>query len=152
MCIEVAAKHESLDSIGHSTANSVREDLGIQNVSKIRYTEAYYIEGLSKNEAKPIAEKVFLGPIAQTYSINKNAYPEFCFLIEVKFHPDVTDNLAIVTKEAIEDFLGKKLDGKITTSRKYYIYGNVSREAAEKIASGLLANGIIETYKIEGKP
>ncbi|VVB99689.1 Phosphoribosylformylglycinamidine synthase subunit PurS [uncultured archaeon] len=151
-CIEVAFSDEKLDSVGLSTAASVHEDLGIQGITKIRYSEAYCLDlspAMTEKQAKAIAEKVILDPISQKYSLNKNLFPDFDFLIEVKFHPDVTDNLAIVTQEAIEDFLGKKVEGKIVTSRKYYIYGSIGKQEAEKIAGGLLANGIIETYKIE---
>ncbi len=150
--IEVAFSDERLDSSGISVKSSVSEDLGISTIRKVRCSEAYYLEvPIEGEKLSEVAQKVFTDPIVQSFSIDKNLLEDFDFLIEVKLHPDVTDNLAIVTHEAIEDFLGYKVRGQVRSARKFYISGKISEKDAGRIAKEMLANEAIETYTVEAK-
>ena len=150
--VEVAFSNEGLDSIGYSTKNSVSEDLGIEGLEKIRYSEAYYIyTSLENGKLREIIEKVFVDPVLQSFSIDEDLIKDFDFKVEVKYHADVTDNLAIVAKEAMEDYLGVKVEGNVKTARRYYITGQITIEQAKRIAKEMLANEIIETYSVEAK-
>jgi len=53
--------------------------------------------------------------------------------------------------EGVIDYLGKELNGKIITAKKYYFEGKASPKQVERIAKELLANEVIETYKIGEK-
>jgi len=69
----------------------------------------------------------------------------------VGFRPGVTDNVGKTAREAVELLLQiKKGTRKIEvyTSRQYLIKGKITRSDAERIASGLLANDLIERYEI----
>lgn len=149
--VEVAFRDESLDSVGISTKNSVSEDLGIQGISRVRYSEVYYVESNTGLNIEEIAKNVLSDPIIQDYSIDSNLFTDYDYVIEVKLHPDVTDNLAIVIGEAISDYVGKKFGGKISTSRRYYTSGSISIEGAQRIAKELLANEVVETFTVEAK-
>tara|TARA_Y100000310_G_scaffold322298_1_gene381176 strand:+ start:1141 stop:1602 length:462 start_codon:yes stop_codon:yes gene_type:complete len=146
--IEVAFKDNNLDSIGLSTKNDIEEDLGIKEIENTHFAEMYYFDVQEKLNLKEIAEKVFIDPITQTFSIDEEIFPKYDFYLEVKLHPDVTDNVGIVALEGVSDYLGKKLNGKIITAKKFYFEGKASREKVERIAKELLANEVIETYEI----
>ncbi|MFH1390763.1 MAG: phosphoribosylformylglycinamidine synthase subunit PurS [Candidatus Diapherotrites archaeon] len=148
--IEVAFKDNNLDSIGLSTKNSIEEDLGIKEIETTHFSEIYYFDVQEKLNLKEIAEKVFIDPITQTFSINEEIFPKYDFYLEVKLHPDVTDNVGIVALEGVNDYLGKELNGKIITAKKFYFEGKASTEQVERIAKELLANEVIETYEIGG--
>ncbi len=151
-CIEVAFLDERFDSAGICVKNYVSEDLGISGIEKVRCSEGYYLQvPLEGPKLEEVCQKVFADPIVQRYSIDHNLLTDFDFLIEVRLHPDVTDNLAIVTHEAIEDYLGYKVRGEIRSARRYYVSGKIPAKDAGKIAKEMLANEAIETYTIEAK-
>ena len=148
-CIEIAFSNELLDSTGIGAKNDIKEDLGIKGIEKVRFTELYYLElDLPAEKIDEIARMVFLDPIVQTYSIGRGIFPQYDYYVEVRLHADVTDNLGIVAKEAIEDFLGKKIEGVVRSAKRYYISGKISQEDAQRMAKGLFANEIIETYRV----
>mgnify|MGYP001602782590 CR=1 FL=1 len=148
--IEASFLEKNLDPIGESIKNDVLEDLGIAGIETLRYAEAFYLDfPLSQKELSQIAEKVFIDPLFQGAFINQNSFKKFDYSLEVKFHPDVTDNVGIVSLEAVSDFLGKKMEGTVRTSRKYYFFGTITKSDVERIAREMLANGVIETYSIE---
>ncbi|MCR4335208.1 MAG: hypothetical protein NUV57_01580 [archaeon] len=149
--IEVAFKDNNLDSIGISTKNDIEEDLGIKEIEHVHFAEIYYFDVQEKLNLKEIAENVFIDSITQTFSIDEEIFPKYDFYLEVKLHPDVTDNVGIVALEGVNDFLGKKLEGKIITAKKFYFEGKITHKQIEKIAKELLANEVIETYEIGEK-
>jgi phosphoribosylformylglycinamidine synthase len=60
----------------------------------------------------------------------------------------VTDNVGKTATEAIELLVEKRKPLKVYTSRQYVIQGKIGRNEAERIASGVLANDLIERYEI----
>ncbi|MEM4391061.1 MAG: phosphoribosylformylglycinamidine synthase subunit PurS [Candidatus Diapherotrites archaeon] len=147
--IEITFSDQTLDSVGISVKNDIEEDLKIQGIKKVRYSEVYYIQmQLDKNQLEEIAQKLFVDPIIQEYSINQDIIKDYDFMIEVKYHDNVTDNLGLTAEEAIKDFT-KKTPQKVQSARRYYFYGN--EKQVEKIALGLLCNPIIENYQVRKK-
>ena len=148
--IEVALKNQNLDSNGFSTKQDIQDDLQINEIDSVKFTELYYFNTqVPEDKLKQVAEKVFIDPIIQNYSLNKTIFENFSYYIEVKLNSDVTDNVGIIAKEAMEDYLGEKIEGNIRTAKRYYFEGNVSKEILEKIAKELLANDVIETFEIK---
>ena len=151
-CIEIAFSDERLDSTGISAKSDIEEDLGIRGVEKARFSELYYIDLPDEmGRIGEIAEKVFLDPIVQKHSLGPPIFKDYDFYIEVRLHNDVTDNLGMVAKEAIEDYLGRKAGGTVRSAKRYYLTGRIKREDAEKMARKLFANEIIETFTVAGK-
>jgi len=150
--IEVAFSDKSLDALGEATKHDINDDLGIASVEAINTTELYYFEtSLVEEKIREITEKVFIDPLIQKYSLDKDIYTDYNYCIEVKFNADVTDNVGMVAEEAIKDFTGKK-EGNIRTAKRFYLHGALTKEETERIASELLANDVIEKYSIkEGK-
>jgi len=145
--IEVGFKEDVIDALGNSVKKRIIDDLKI-NVESVRTINVYTIDSeLSKEELEILGEVLFSDPIIQNFSINKSIVNSFDWLIEVGFKPGVTDNVGKTAKEGIEDIFKTEING-VYTSRQYIINGNISREDAEKIASGLLANQLIERWEI----
>lgn len=152
--IEIGFKEGLRDALGEKIKRRIIEHLQI-NVDSVTTIEVHTIDGnLSKEELELAAAGPLSDPIIQNYTINSSLADRFDWMIEVGFRPGVTDNVGKTAREAIELLLGElpeKIAG-VYTSRQYVIEGQISREEAERIASSLLANDLIERYVIvDGK-
>jgi phosphoribosylformylglycinamidine synthase len=144
--IEVCFKKGMKDALGESIKKRIIEDIHI-NVDAVRTIEVYSIDAdLSSEQVMTLGEKLFADPIIQVFS-DKPLAKDFSWLIEVGFKPGVTDNVGNTAKRASGDILGTSLNG-IYFSRQYLLEGKITKEDAEKIAGGLLANGLIERWEI----
>jgi phosphoribosylformylglycinamidine synthase II len=152
--IEIGFKEEIRDAHGEKIKRRIIEHLHI-NIDSVKTIEVHTIEGkLTEEELAMVAAGPLSDPIIQNFSINSGLADRFDWLIEVGYRAGVTDNVGKTAKEAIELLLGNPLDRLmgVYTSRQYVIEGPISREDAERIASSLLANDLIERYTIvDGK-
>ena len=152
--IEVGFKPGIKDALGEKTQRKIIEHLGI-NVESVETVEIYTVEGnVTDEDAERIARGPLSDPVIQQCAVNKGIAKDFTWLIEVGFKPGVTDNVGKTAREAIELFLANDRTGSVDvyTSRQYVIKGNLDRNDAEQIASGLLANDLIQHYNvIDGK-
>lgn len=148
--IEIGFREGIRDALGEKMARRIVEHLRIA-VGRVRTIEVHTIDGhLSFEELEKIAQGPLSDPIIQEYAINSGLADRFDWLIEVGFRPGVTDNVGKTAKEAVElllDVRSDRLKG-IYTSKQYVIEGAISRQDAEKIATSLLANELIERYDI----
>jgi len=149
--IEVGFKTGIRDALGEKTKKRIIDTLALK-VSNVATIEVYTIDGeLSAAELQEAASGPLSDPVIQEFSINRPLAKNFDWLIEVGFRPGVTDNVGKTAREAIELLLGDAaVPGKINvyTSRQYLISGQISRSGAETIASGLLANDLIERHQV----
>ncbi len=72
------------------------------------------------------------------------------WLVEVGFRPGVTDNVGRTAREAISAISNIKFKDNeaVYTSKQYLITGNLEKTQVETIAGGLLANELIQYYRI----
>ncbi len=134
------------DALGEGIRKRIIEDLHI-NVKSVRTIDVYTIDGrILPEELSLLGEKVFADPVIQVFSEEPLA-DDFSWLIEVGFRPGVTDNVGATARKACEDVLKTSLNG-VYFSRQYIINGDITKEEAGKIAGGLLANSLIERWKI----
>jgi phosphoribosylformylglycinamidine synthase II len=152
--IEIGFKEGIRDAHGEKIKRRIVEHLHI-NVDSVKTIEVHTIEGnLTDEELAMVAAGPLSDPIIQNFSINSGLADCFDWLIEVGFRPGVTDNVGKTAKEAMELLLGNP-SGRLTgvyTSRQYVIEGPINGKDAERIASSLLANDLIERYVIvDGK-
>ncbi|MGB2762238.1 MAG: phosphoribosylformylglycinamidine synthase subunit PurS [Minisyncoccales bacterium] len=156
--IEVYFKKEIRDAKGESIKKRIKEDLGIL-VNEVKTVDVYTIDAdLSKKQLDLLGGNLFANPVIQEFSIDSSP-TTFCrkvvgvfdWLIEIGFKPGVTDNVAKTAKGAIEDMLGKKINGDIYTSKKYLIAGQLEKKDIEKIAQDILANELIQRWLILNK-
>jgi phosphoribosylformylglycinamidine synthase len=145
--IEVGFKTNVVDALGNSVKKRIMEDLKIKTDS-VRTVDVYTIDSeFSKEELKMLGEVLFADPVIQNFTVNKSLAEDFEWLIEVGFKPGVTDNVGKTAKEGIEDIIKTRING-VYTSKQYVIKGEIKREDVERIASGLLANQLIERLEI----
>lgn len=149
--IEVGFKEGIRDALGEKTRKRITENLGLQ-VSNVATIEVYTIAGdLGDAELQAVAAGPLSDPVIQNFSINRPLAKNFDWLIEVGFRPGVTDNVGKTAREAVTLLLGDRIGTRkigVYTSRQYLISGPISQADAEKIASGLLSNDLIERHQV----
>jgi len=148
--IEVAFKPRFRDAAGESTLCKIKNHLGI-SLDSVRVVEVYTIDGeISPAEAELLREKLFTDPVVQYSTVDRPLADDFDYMIEVGFRPGVTDNVARTSVEGIHDVLHREFDGglKVYNSRQYLLKGEINRKQTEHIASDLLANDLIQQWKV----
>jgi phosphoribosylformylglycinamidine synthase len=149
--IEVGFKEGIRDALGEKTRKRITENLGLR-VFNVATIEVYTIAGdLSDSELQAAAVGPLSDPVIQSFSINRPLAKNFDWLIEVGFRPGVTDNVGKTAREAVTLLLGDRIGTRkigVYTSRQYLISGPISQSDAERIASGLLSNDLIERHQV----
>jgi phosphoribosylformylglycinamidine synthase len=148
--IEVAFKPEYRDPLGQSVQRSIVEDLGLE-VTQVRTVEVYTIDAtLTADEVERLRQELFTDPITQVSSAGAPLAGACDWIVEVGFRPGVTDNVGRTARQGIEAVLGRRLrpEEAVYTSRQYLLSGDLSREAVERIAGDLLANALIQRWRI----
>jgi len=149
--IEVGFKEGIRDALGEKTKKRIIDNLGLP-VEKVTTIEVYTISGnLTADELREAAAGPLSDPVIQEYSINRPLAKNFHWLIEVGFRPGVTDNVGKTAREAVTLLLGDNISERkisVYTSRQYLISGQIPKIDAERIASGLLANDLIERHQV----
>ena len=150
--IEIGFRKNIRDALGEKVKRRIVENLHF-NVEHVSTIDVFTIEGaLTKTELRQAATGPLSDPVIQKHAVNSGLAEGFDWLIEVGFRPGVTDNVGKTATEAIELLVEKRKPLKVYTSRQYVIQGKIGRNEAERIASGVLANDLIERYEIvEGK-
>jgi phosphoribosylformylglycinamidine synthase len=150
--IEIGFRKNIRDALGEKVKRRIVENLQI-HVERVSTIDVFTIEGdLTKTDLRNAATGPLSDPVIQKHAINSALAEGFDWLIEVGFLPGVTDNVGKTATEAIELLIEKRKPLKVYTSRQYAIHGKIGRNEAQRIASGVLANDLIERFEIvEGK-
>lgn len=162
-CIETALKPDLLDAEAKGLQKKAREyfDIDIQDG---RTVNLITIDAdLSKAEIEVIQNQILTNPVIQISSSETPLNIDFDWCIWVGFRPGVRDNAASTAIEAIRDLLKRDFkEGEgVYTSKRYCLIGNrdnlfgnqnhLTYVDVQKIASQLLANPIIQQWKIFSK-
>ncbi len=122
-------------------------------VSKIVITDNYLVHAdISASVSEKIAGAL-IQPVTQDYHINTPCDPgDFNCAIEIGYLPGVTDNVSHTTREMIEDIVKTSLDPEksVFTTTTYFVWGDINRELAEKIALELY-NPLIQRMKVKNR-
>lgn len=148
--IEIGLRQDLPDPIGKKVRHRISHDLGV-HVEAIRSVDGYIIDkDLSKEDLDIICEEVFRDPVIQIASVDDPIGGHYDWLIEVGFRPGVTDNVARTARECVERTLNLKFtkDEGVYTRRLYFITGRLDRATVEGIAKDLLANELIQTWRV----
>ncbi|MBI5017172.1 MAG: phosphoribosylformylglycinamidine synthase subunit PurS [Deltaproteobacteria bacterium] len=153
--VEVAMKGHLRDARGEGVAREVREFLH-RSVEEVRTLDVYTVDlGLGADEVERGAKEALSDPIVQDAAVGLplalRSHPAFHWAVEVGFLPGVTDNVGRTAKEALEMLLGRAFphEAQVYTAVQYLLRGeDLTREGAEAIAVGLLANPLIERWEI----
>ncbi|MDD5101053.1 MAG: AIR synthase-related protein [Syntrophales bacterium] len=156
--IEIGFRAGIRDALGEKIKRRIIDHLRIP-VDSVRTIEVYTIDGpLDPEELEKAAQGPLSDPVIQEIAIDRGLARGFDWLIEVGFRPGVTDNVGKTAGEAISLLTGKPVH--VYTSRQYVIHSvrdrcvldTLTRTDAERIASELLANDLIQRYDIlDGK-
>ncbi len=148
--IEITLKPELMDAEGQGVRSKARDYFGIET-DDIRSVHIITIDAdLSAKQLKSCQEGIFTNPVTQQSSLNPLPLP-FDWIIWVGFRPGVRDNAGATAVEAMEDMLGIAFgeNDAVYTSKRYCLRGQaITRSDVEKIANELLANDIIQQWKI----
>ncbi|MBQ3835189.1 MAG: phosphoribosylformylglycinamidine synthase subunit PurS [Elusimicrobia bacterium] len=151
--IEIKTKKGFVDPQGVHTSADIAS-IGIKDISSVKYIAIYRLIGnINKKQAELIGKELLSDKITEDFSvkeyndlkdkkIEKNS-------IEVWFKHGVTDTVSESVVKAIKD-LGIKEDIAVKTGKKYCLTGkDISEIKLKKIATGLLANTLIQEYLIK---
>jgi phosphoribosylformylglycinamidine synthase len=146
--IEIFTKKVFKDSHGEYILSEI-SGVEIKGITKVDYARIYIIDGdINKIEAKTIASELLSDKITEKFEISSNSKKSKNSVIEVLYKKGVTDTVSESVIKAIKD-LGITKQVKVKTGHKYYLHGNISKTVLDKIAVKLLANTLIQEYKIK---
>ena len=148
--LEIALKESLIDAEGEGIRQKAKQYFDIQ-LSRVRCIHVVTIDAdLSSGQLKTIQQGVFTNPVTQISSFEPLDV-NFDWTIWVGYRPGVRDNPGSTAVEAVEDILKFKFGPgrSIYTSRRYCVEGQgLVIDDLEKIAGELLANNIIQQWKI----
>lgn len=124
-------------------------DLGIKGITAVETGSIFLIKGkISPANLKKVAQELLVDPVIQEFYSGKRALPKGAVSVEVWFKEGVTDTVGETARKGMAD-LGITGEFVVSTARRYLLYGkNISEKKAAAIAGRLLANEVIQTYKI----
>ncbi len=151
--LEITIKPHLFDAEGEGVRRKASDYFGI-DLQSVRTIHILTIDAdLSDRQLHMLQQEVFTNPVTQISSYDPLPV-EFDRIIWVGYRPGVRDNAGSTAMEAAEDILGIKfaLHQAIYTSKRFCLTGkNLTAENADKIAGELLANDIIQQWRIYGK-
>jgi phosphoribosylformylglycinamidine synthase II len=148
--LEIALKPDLVDAEGDGIRRKAADYFGI-HLEAVRTVNVVTIDAdLSGDQLETVRTELFTNPVTQISSFDPLAV-DADWVIWVGFRPGVRDNPGATAVEAIEDLLGVAF-GKgraVYTSKRYCLRGpGLGAADADKIAAELLANGIIQQWKV----
>jgi phosphoribosylformylglycinamidine synthase len=158
--IEIFMKRDFRDLHGEHILSEICE-LAIKGITKVKYSTLYLIDGdINFSQAKMLAVELLSDKITQSYAarhytslnskdVNLQESPTSpsISVIEVWYKLGVTDTVSESVIKAVKD-LGFNKNIKVRTARKYYLYGATKQIVLNSIATKLLANTLVQEYKI----
>ena len=144
--VRVASRNEKEDLRGIDLSVELKGTA----ITKVRTNRLYRLEGVSKIQAKILAEKLFCEQINQDYSLDQSLIDGKSQKIEIAYKPGVMNpEVASIIKSA-ED-LGIKLIAA-DSSTEYHFFGKVSQKEINQIVEKLrLLNTTVE-YVVDKEP
>jgi phosphoribosylformylglycinamidine synthase II len=142
-------------------ARAVLDDiriLGIPSVEAVRVSDLCFLRGdLSRDDVQILCDELLVDPVVQGAHASRyegaerpehteDGSDQHTVAIEVGYHPGVTDS------EADNLIMGAGRLGiqveQAATGTRYELVGNLSLEQVQHIATGLLCNGVIQSYTV----
>ncbi|MFH1540145.1 MAG: phosphoribosylformylglycinamidine synthase subunit PurS [bacterium] len=148
--VEVFVKDGLVDAVGEGLKLDI-EDLGIGGVKDVRAIQVYEIEGsIGRREAERIGAELLADAVSQGHRIGDRApgASKKSWVVDVKYHPGVTDTVGASALKGIRDMRIKGV-GSARTSMRYIVTGKVSEKNMDAVCRRLLANTVIQTYRMK---
>ncbi len=151
--IEIALKPELMDAEGESLRKKAGDYFGLQ-LGQVRTISIVTIDApLTAQQVKRVQDEIFTNPVTQWSSLEPLPV-DFDWCIWVGYRPGVKDNAGDTALEAMADLLQLNFsdDDAVYTSKRYCIRGQgLAAGQVEMLASELLANDIIQQWRIYGR-
>lgn len=154
MIFEIAIKMKKGFSNPHTThlVGDI-EGIGVKGIKSVEYMPVYRVDSdITGKQAEIIASELLSDKITEEFVVNKyNSLTDKQiekYSIEVWFKSGVTDTVSESVVKAIKD-LGILNKVTVKTGHKYLLNGDIDDKKLTKIATGLLANTLIQEYKIK---
>lgn len=148
--LEIALQPALVDAEGEALRRKAREYFGIET-QRIRTVQILMIDAaLGAEDLERIQREIFTNPVTQRSAWGTLDLPAD-WVLWVGLRPGVRDNAGATAVEAIEDLLGRALGpGEAAyTSKRYCIEApRASRRELERIAAELLANDLIQQWRL----
>jgi phosphoribosylformylglycinamidine synthase len=148
--LEIALKDHLIDAEGEGLRKKARSYFGVE-IDRIRTVSVLTMDlSLTPAQLEHIRQDIFTNPVTQLSSFAPLAVGGD-WIVWVGFRPGVRDNPGATAVEAIEDLLGLRLGPgeAVYTSKRYCFSGpRLERSEVETIARELLANDIIQQWRI----
>jgi len=148
--LEVTLKPELFDAEGETLRRKAWDYFGIR-LDTVRTVSVVTIDAdLTPEQRDLIRREVFTNPVTQMSSYEPLPV-SFDWTVWIGFRPGVRDNPGSTGVEAVEDILGIQLapGENLYTSKRYCLTGKeLTGDEARKIAEDLLANDIIQQWKV----
>jgi phosphoribosylformylglycinamidine synthase II len=148
--LEITLKPDLTDAEGQKVCQKAKNYFGFE-LDSVRTIHVITIDAhLTDEQLAIVQSEIFTNPVTQISSYSPVPV-DFDWTIWVGFRPGVRDNPGSTAVEALEDQLGIKLgmDEAVYTSKRYCIKApNLTYDHVDKIAGELLANNIIQQWRI----
>jgi phosphoribosylformylglycinamidine synthase len=148
--LEIALKEHLIDPEGEGIRKKAKTYFGLE-IARIRTVTVLTLDAdLSPAQLESIRNEIFTNPVTQISSYRPLPLDSE-WIIWVGFRAGVRDNPGATAVEAIEDLLGMRLapGEAVYTSKRYGLSGSrLTRKEVAKIAGELLANDIIQQWRI----
>ncbi len=144
--VEVKDKENIYDSVAEGLKKDIL-DLGIKTVKDVEYIQVYTLGGVfSSEELKRVADIVLTDKVSQENSHaggfrtkhNKNMH-----VVEIAYNPGVMDPVEESTMKSIRD-IGIHTVSSVSTSKKYVLFGKLTKKEVGTITDKLLYNKLIQ--------
>ncbi|HUU62487.1 MAG TPA: phosphoribosylformylglycinamidine synthase subunit PurL [Dehalococcoidia bacterium] len=122
------------------------QDLGIITVTQARVRDIYLLEGrLSEAEVDRICQELLADPVVQEYGYGEapTSPGQQAHVIEVAYNPGVMDPVEESINKGIRD-LGISTVDRVKTAKRYFLWGELSKQELETICDKLLVNPVIQ--------
>jgi phosphoribosylformylglycinamidine synthase II len=121
--------------------------LGIAGARHLTVSNLYFLQGdLAPSELRHLAQELLVDPIVEGYRLGA-AFEETGHVVEVGFHPGVTDPVADNLLQRAR-MLGLGSVQAAATGMRYAFTGDLAPADLHRIAREVLCNEVIQTYAI----
>jgi len=147
--LEIRLKSNLADTEGAGVKKKSKDYFGIE-VDEISVVRVLMIDaGLTSEQMEAARTRIFTNPITEESSFKPLAQ-DFDWLIWIGYRPGVRDTAGSTAVEAIEDLFKIRLKANeaVYTSKVYVIKAKIHESEVHTIAREILANDIIQQWKI----
>ncbi len=146
--IEVGYRPGIPDPRGTAVCETIRSSLSIA-ATRVRTVDVYTVDAALSDAEIERARQHVADPVTQRSAVDRLEPEPFDFAVSVGYRPGVTDAVGKSALALLEDMRGGSLgpEAAVYTSRLYFLSG-VGESQAQRIASELLANALIERFEV----